>query len=92
MILETIEIISTVLYIFVGIISSTKLYIKLKIKIYMNIISTLANSLWLFWCLGIGAYGFIWTAILYVLLGIFSIFNFSRIYKKAKNGKEYKII
>lgn len=58
----------------------------------MNIISAIANGLWLFWCLGIGAYGYIYTAILYVGLSLFSIFNFTRIYKKAKKGKEYKII
>lgn len=45
-------------------------------------------------CFGVSELGLmdIWTAILYVILGIFSTVNFNRIYKKAKNGKEYKII
>ena len=92
MMLLIIEILSTVMYIVVGILSSTRFVIKIKNKISMNIVSVMANALWLFWCLGTGAFAYVWTAVLYVILGIFSIINFLKILKNIKNGKEYKLV
>ena len=87
-----IEWISSILFIIAGITSTTKYCIKLRIKVGLEITCLIANSLWLIWCIMVGAFGYLWVGILYVILGIIGVINFSIIYTNAKKGKEYKIV
>jgi len=86
------EWISSIIFIVAGIISTTKYCIKLKVKVGLEVSYLIANTLWFVWCWLNGDWGYIWVGILYTGLGIIGVANFSRIYKKAKKGKEYKLI
>lgn len=87
-----IEWISSIMFIIAGILSVTRYIIKLKVKIGFEIFCLIANLLWMLYCIMTSAWMYMWVGILYIILGILGIVNFVRIYKKAKKGKEYKII
>lgn len=83
------EWISTIMFVGGGIIGTTKYGLKIKIRIGLCINYLIANFMWFMWCILDGSWGWIWTGAVYTILGILSIINFSRIYKKLKKDENY---
>lgn len=83
-ILLILEIISTVIFLIGGIVTVTKHSLKVKVRIYLETIFLVANSLWLWYCIVNNSIWYMWVAVMYIIMGIFGIFNFRKIYKKEK--------
>jgi len=86
------ELYSSIIFILAGIVGSTKWCIKLKVKVGMNAFCIIANIMWVICCFGNKDYIYMLVGLIYIMLGMISVINFTRIYRKVKKGKEYKLI
>lgn len=86
------EWISSVLFLGLGFLSITRYMIKIKIKIYYNLVCVIANGMWVVYSYINDSMMYFFVGVLYVILSLLGVFNFILIYKKAKKGKEYKLI
>ena len=82
-----VETISSILYIIAGIIGATKWSIRLKMKLGLEIICLVANSLWFLYSLNNSSL-FSWVGLLYIILGIIGVINFTRINIKERKTKD----
>ena len=85
MILLIIAYISTILYIIAGIIGTTKWSIRVKVKLGLESICLIANILWCIDCF-YNPSPYLWVGLLYIILGIIGVINFTRINIKNKKN------
>ena len=86
MILTTLEWISTIIFLIAGVVSITKYALRARVKIYLELLFTIANGLWMLFCIIGGDYLYMWVGLLYTILGLIGIFNFKRIYRREKDN------
>ena len=84
MILTTLEWISTVIFLIAGVVSITKYALRARVKIYLELFFTIANFLWMIFCIIGGDYFSMWVGAFYTVLGTIGVFNFRRIHRKEK--------
>ena len=86
-----IETISSILYIIAGIIGTTKWSIRLKMKLGLEVICLIANLLWFIYSFANFSL-YTWVGLLYIILGIIGVINFTRINIKEKKIKDNTVI
>ena len=87
---KVLEIISTIIFFVAGIVTITKYSLKARVRMYLEAVFLVANSLWLFYCVLTDAGLYMLVAVMYIMLGVLGIFNFRKIYRKEMVKNERK--